>query len=101
MKVGRPRAYYEVSVDGEAVARGTVEQCARALGLSVSTVKRYAAPSRASRFDVRRIPLERYEELGPIAKKPDPRISSAELLEAMRRRHDAMLGLDCNAEWEL
>lgn len=98
MKRGRPRAYYEISDGGEVAARGTVEQCARALGLSVATVKRYAAPSRESRFDVRRITREELEDLGTVARGPDPRISAEELREAMRRRHDEMFGL--LPDWE-
>lgn len=95
------RTIYEVYVGGELAAVGTKEQCAEAVGLLPETVKSYAAPSKqraGASVTVRRVGDGR-EAAPKRIPRQDPRISTKELREAMRRRHDEMLGLV--GEWEL
>lgn len=99
------KAVYEAYLDGALVARGTKEECAERVGVTPKTFKEYACPSKSrpnGRIRAVRLPREEAQRKKPFAtRKPDPRISADELREAMRRRHDMLLGLDCNAEWEL
>lgn len=99
------KAMYEAYLDGSLVARGTKEECAERVGVTPKTIKEYACPSKSrpdGRIRVVRLSREEAERKKPFTtRKPDPRISADELREAMRRRHDMLLGLDCNAEWEL
>ena len=101
----KPMAVYEVYLDGELVARGSKEECAWRVGVTPKTLKEYASPSKSrpgARIRAVRLAADEAERKGPLmTKKPDPRISAEELREAMRRRHDMLLCLDCNAGWEI
>lgn len=95
------RTIYEVYVDGELAAVGTKEQCAEAVGLLPDTIKTYAAPSKqraGASVTVRRVGDGR-DTVPKLISMQGPRISTKELREAMRRRHDEMMGL--GGEWEL
>lgn len=99
------KAMYEAYINGSLVARGTKEECAERVGVSAKTFKEYASPSK-SRPNGRIRAVRLSPSIARIRKplmtqKPEPSISSGELLEAMRRRHDEILGLNANAEWEL
>lgn len=99
------KAMYEAYIDGSLVARGTKEECAERVGVSAKTFKEYACPSKTRKNGrIRAIRLT--ASLASIRKplmtqKPEPSISSGELLAAMKRRRDEMFGFNANAEWEL
>lgn len=101
--MAKQEAVYEAYLDGELVARGTKEECSRRVGVTPKTFKEYACPSKSrpgARIRAVRLPREEAERKSRfMTKKPDPKISAAELLGAMRRRRDEALGL--TGEWEL
>lgn len=101
----KPRVVYEAYLDGELVARGTKEECAWRVGVTPKTIKEYACPSKSrpgARIRAVRLAADEAERKGRfMTEKPDPRISSENLREAMRRRHDLLLGIDRDAGWEI
>ena len=103
--MARSKVMYEAYINGSLVARGTKEECAERVGVSAKTFKEYACPSKSrpnGRIRAIRLEPSLASARKPLmTQKPEPSISSGELLAAMKRRRDEILGLNANAEWEL
>lgn len=108
--MGSARTVYALRIDGKLAMVGDAWMIAEAMGVTKDTVQTYST-RRLTRSDGFSVAVA-----GPDDNLPDPSLIRAaaaaararrgvrhdsELAAAMRRRHDMLLGLDCNREWEL